>query len=1100
MKPGFLDIDDRETFILRDLEILNWGPFSGKHRAEFDKRGTAIIGSTGSGKTTLVDALMTLIADNPRYNLASTGGHDKNDRSLISYIRGVGGGAGGDKVARPGKTITGIAATYRNQQQIIRAIAIFWLDSTSNSQQDIKRRFFISEDSGQNLDLLLRQWEQDGARQLMRHSRETAGLRAFESKRSYLAQLRSVFDVSENAFNLLNRAAGLKQLDSVDMIFRELVLDDKSAFKQALEVAADFDNLAAIHKELEDARAQKESLLPIATANEQLQKQQKELSESNDLKRLIPRWYAQLGVELYRKELERLEAQKLEADRQFEIKKEKVNAATTHEQTLQQRYLELGGSDIDQLEETINAQKELLKTRERAAEDYKMMVRALGLSDELSATQFEQNKSLLVAKRPELEKALEQTEDDESESRSQLRDARQECERLKTAIREVKASPGSNIPPNFQHFRRNLAEHLRLNSDDLPFVAELVEVKTEEAVWRGAIERAIGANRLRILVPQAHLRDALKWINHRDNKLHVRLQEACVEESEKDYFFDSFIHKLNIKQHPLRLALENLLARQDYHCVPDSDTLSGAAHGLTVEGSMSGVNGRFDKPDKQKLHEGWLTGFNNRDQLKALARKLVKAEEAHRALEPRAKSLLEKRKQCDGELRFLENALKLEFNQIDAPGTFRSIQSLSEKIAELKKPGSEAGIAKAAYEDAKKATESRRKELSDIRVNLGVMEKDMKRAEVSLKNCLDRLDEPITEIETKMGKRHLDQANSVSRENLDQLEREANKRIDQQIEGRRDSIGNLEKRLISFMEKARVLNEGAYVDAGTDLDSIPVYLKELQKLVKEALPDKQKRFLEYLNRSSDQGVTQLLAHIDQEVDTIERRIEDLNHTLAKVDFRGNHYLKLRPQRLNDLAIRELNKARRHLRSAVLKEDGGRSHYSALRKIVEILRDAGNNRHLVGSRALLDPRYRLQFFVVEVDRDTGKESTGRTGSQSDSGGEKELMTSHILTASLSYALCPSGASRPLYGSIILDEAFSKSSQSAASLIVNALRVFGLYPIFVTPNKEISLLKKHTRRAICVQRLGSGSCLATITWEKLTELQPDTMRGEPTETSS
>ncbi len=1100
MKPEFLDIDDGQTFILDDLEIFNWGPFSGKHRAEFDKRGTAIIGSTGSGKTTVVDALMTLIADNPRYNLASTGGHDKNDRSLISYIRGVGGGAGGDKVARPGKTTTGIAATYRNSQQIIRAIAIFWLDSTSNSQQDIKRRFFISEDSEQDLDLLLRLWEHDGARQLMRHSRETAGLRAFESKRSYLAQLRSVFDVSENAFNLLNRAAGLKQLDSVDMIFRELVLDDKSAYKQALEVAADFDNLAAIYKELEDAHAQKESLLPIAATNEQLRKQQKKLSESNDLKRLIPRWYAHLGVELYRKELEQLEAQKLEANRQFEINNQELEAMMTHEQTLQQRYLELGGSDIDRLEETIDAQKELLKTKEAAAEDYKMIVRALGLSGELSATQFDQNKSLLVAKRPELEKALEQTEDDESESRSQLRDARQKCERLKAAIREVKASPGSNIPLNFQHFRRNLAEHLCLNSDDLPFVAELVEVKTKEATWRGAIERAIGANRLRILVPQAHLRDALKWINHRDNKLHVRLQEACVEEPEKDYFSDSFIYKLNIKQHPLRLALENLLARQDYHCVLDSNTLSRTAHGLTVEGSMSGVNGRFDKPDKQKLHEGWITGFDNRDQLDALARELIKAEDAYRTLEPHAKSLLKKRKQCDGELRFLENALKLEFNQVDAPGTLRSIQSLSEKIVELKKPGSDAGIAKAAYETAKQNTENRRKELLGIQGRLSVVIRDVELTEVSLRNCRERLSEPITKSEIGIGKRHLDQANSVSRENLNQLEREANRRIDQQIEDRRDKIGNLEKRLVSLMGNARSLNEGAYVDVGVDLEAIPVYLKELQKLVEEALPDKQKRFLEYLNRSSDQGVTQLLAHIDQEVDTIESRIKDLNDTLAKVDFRGNHYLKLHPQRLNDSVIRELTKARRHLRSAVLKDDDGRSHYFALRKIVEILREAGNNRHLVGSRALLDPRYRLQFFVVEVDRDTGKESTGRTGSQSGSGGEKELMASHILTASLSYALCPSGASRPLYGSIILDEAFSKSSQSAARLIVNALRVFGLYPIFVTPNKEISLLKKHTRRAICVQRLSSGSCLATITWEKLAELQPDMVRSGPTETSA
>ena len=49
------------TFVLTQLDVYNWGAFSGRHTAHFDLEGTAIIGPTGSGKTTLVDALMTLI-------------------------------------------------------------------------------------------------------------------------------------------------------------------------------------------------------------------------------------------------------------------------------------------------------------------------------------------------------------------------------------------------------------------------------------------------------------------------------------------------------------------------------------------------------------------------------------------------------------------------------------------------------------------------------------------------------------------------------------------------------------------------------------------------------------------------------------------------------------------------------------------------------------------------------------------------------------------------------------------------------------------------------------------------------------------------------
>jgi uncharacterized protein YPO0396 len=74
------------TYVLTDFEMYDWGAFAGRHHVPLNPAGTAIIGATGSGKSTFVDALMTLIAAAPRYNLASTGGHD-SDRDLVSYVR-----------------------------------------------------------------------------------------------------------------------------------------------------------------------------------------------------------------------------------------------------------------------------------------------------------------------------------------------------------------------------------------------------------------------------------------------------------------------------------------------------------------------------------------------------------------------------------------------------------------------------------------------------------------------------------------------------------------------------------------------------------------------------------------------------------------------------------------------------------------------------------------------------------------------------------------------------------------------------------------------------------------------------------------------------
>src|SRR5690606_33689875 len=161
------------------------------------------------------------------------------------------------------------------------------------------------------------------------------------------------------------------------------------------------------------------------------------------------------------------------------------------------------------------------------------------------------------------------------------------------------------------------------------------------------------------------------------------------------------------------------------------------------------------------------------------------------------------------------------------------------------------------------------------------------------------------------------------------------------------------------------------------------------------------------------------------------------------------------------SLRTLQNAQRHLRAAALKDDQGESQYRALEAVVQVLRDAASNKRTVGARALLDPRYRLQFAVWVLNRQSGELIERRTGSQGGSGGEKEIIASYILTASLSYALCPEGAPKPLFGSIVLDEAFSKSSQAVAGRIVSALREFGLHPLFVTPNKEMRLLRDHTQ---------------------------------------
>lgn len=362
------------SYLLHQLEVFNWGPFCGLHRAVFDPNGTAVIGPTGSGKTTLVDALMTLLVAQPRYNLASTGGHE-SDRTLTSYVRGVlgGDGSGGhEEVLRPGKTMTAISATYCGGGHTIRLAGLLWMDGTSNAADDLKRRWLFSFAENQSLEQWLRLLHDDGVRDLMRMGRETAGLRIFDSKKAYLAHVRRFFDVGENAFTLLNRAAGLKQLNSIDEIFRDLVLDDHSAFDRALEVAGEFDNLAAIHSELETARRQQESLVPVAEEHQRLLNSRKKVERFRTLKRIVPIWFAIVGREKWSEVMAQLSEEQNKVQVELANEQEKAKACADRVDTLRQRYLELGGNVIGELEKTIAVQKERVKEKSKHAAQYRV--------------------------------------------------------------------------------------------------------------------------------------------------------------------------------------------------------------------------------------------------------------------------------------------------------------------------------------------------------------------------------------------------------------------------------------------------------------------------------------------------------------------------------------------------------------------------------------------------------------------------------------------------------------------------------------------------------------------------------------------------------
>lgn len=1082
----------RAPWRLQSLEVFNWGPFSGLHLAEIDAGGTAIIGMTGSGKTTLVDAFMTLLTEAPKYNLASTGGHE-SDRSLISYVRGVIGSdnssGDGAHISRKGSATTGLCATYSDGRQLVRCAGLLWIEGVSTAYADLKRAWIFSRDASQGLEHWLTVLHDGGLRTLKHQLRDNESIQVFDTanggKRAYLARLRTFFEVGDNAFDLLNRAAGLKQLNSIDELFREFVLDDRSAFTRALEVSGDFDTLTDIHNELKLARDQQHALMPVQRLHDEWKTCENNLKLRHDLKIMLPVWFALNAQRLWQERATQLELKLREAKDQLDNLTEQVKNAKVQESDLHARYLQAGGSDIESLEELITLQEQEVLRRRTAANDLATLSSRFSLPIPVTAEALAENQRLAEALAKDTEGKKAEAEQEAFKIGSILKGHEDEQLRLEKERGEIAASPGSNLPGAYQRFRAVLADRLGLSPADVPFVAELIQVKPAEAEWRGAIERALGGHRLRLLVPSDHAGEALRWVNHRENHLHVRLWEASsVAPGSASFFADGFARKLEFKSHPLREPLKVFLASHDLHCVDSVESLRHTPHALTREGSTSGRKGYADKMDQQALDEGWCTGFDNRDRLDYLDKQIVatkqRGSEARAVLAPARKKVSE----LTTDIQLLQAYSKVTFAEVDVAGAENVCARHRERLQSLLAPDSDAARAHEAYQKAKGETARLELLKSVAEKKSGAAENEHRAAAKREQAAASRVGSGISLQQEEIAREHLLIPESTTADQIDDAERKAAGEIDDALSKLQKQQTELQKSLVREMGKAKALDNGALAEVGTDLVDIPAYLERLRVLTEEALPSKLERFLGYLNKSSDEGVTQLLGLVKEEVTRIEERIAELNRSLEGVDFKDGRFLQLVTQPVSHDSVRTLEQAQRLLRAAMLRtDDQGEGHYQALRHVVQLLREAAEKKHTVGARALLDARFRLEFHGVEIDRITRREIARFKGSQGGSGGEKEIIASYILTASLSYALSADGASRPLHATVVLDEAFSKSSRAVARRIAKALDEFGLHPIFVTPNKEVRLLRAHTRSVVHVHRKDARAVLASIRWEEL-----------------
>ena len=229
---------------LARIQVYNWGTFSGYHDLPVPRDGLLLTGPSGSGKSSLLDALSAVLVPprNLRFNAAAqdstTGDHS---RSVLSYVRGAYRRSAdeitGEVVTdylRSGATRSGVALTFTRLDpgETITLVKLFHARQGSTSANSVSQTQLLVE--GDIALTGLMEYLTNGIdRQAL--SRDLEGRAArFERYEAFAARFRRRLGLSgEVAQRLLHRTQSAKNLTSLDTLLRDFMLDEPDTFAMA---------------------------------------------------------------------------------------------------------------------------------------------------------------------------------------------------------------------------------------------------------------------------------------------------------------------------------------------------------------------------------------------------------------------------------------------------------------------------------------------------------------------------------------------------------------------------------------------------------------------------------------------------------------------------------------------------------------------------------------------------------------------------------------------------------------------------------------------------------------------------------------------------
>jgi uncharacterized protein YPO0396 len=1112
-----LDVDARAGYRLGHVEVYNWGTFDQQvWRLTPGAETSLLTGDIGSGKSTIVDALTTLLMPAHRIAYNKAAGAEAKERTLRSYVEGhykserieASGRSRSIGLRTGAKTYSVVLGVFVNDGygEAVTLAQVF----QQREQTGQPYRFFVT--AGKELSIATDFADFGSDLRDLRRRLRSSDADVFDEFPTYGTSLRRMLGIrSEQALDLFHQTVSMKSVGNLNEFVRDHMLEPSDASSRVRDIIAHFEDLTKSHDAVKRAREQLEALDPIVVT---AQKYDAALAERADQER--QRDAVRLFVAESRSRMlgEEIAEQVIEAER---LMAEKASTESTAEQLAGERddliaeRERAGGDRVGELERLVREARTQAEERAARRTIFDAAVTAAGQPPVEDAVGFVVLEATLAAERPLLESRRREGGHEAARLLGEIARVERDADALGHELESL-SQRTSNLPSSLTEIRAQLCSDLGLTPEDLPYAGELLDVRDDHSAWRGAAERVLRGFALSLLVPQEHYADVARWVNGRrltssgrdGRPVGAKLVYERVSARRVPLRADTQGHLtlagcLDTKAGPFADYLaDELLRRADHRCVDTLSQFEQERRAVTREGQVRSGE-RHEKDDRTRVDDPrtWVLGWANERKILALREELAGLEASRAAAQASLDAVDSER---DDVTRCLDAHSSLagftSWNDVDVDeARDRAIRHDEEK-ARLEAGSSRLAEVRQSLDRVEARQREVRQRIDDLTGRLATLHTAVGAAETEKSRDEDLVsNHPADELDAArsvydaLGVRLGDTRPTVSSQWSaagERLTEELYKRIDRinrELGGFSQSLGQYMAEVLRRWPELRSEMD-ATAEARADFVDLHASVRD------DDLPRFETEFKRQLNTETIRELAQFNSWLRRQAEEIDDRVSKINEALGAIPYNPGHYIRLEKQ---PTVNQDVSSFRADLRSATDDAlSGDDDHYSEqrfldVRRIIERFRgrEGYADADKAWTRRVTDVRNWFVFSASERVTETDEEWEHYSDSDGKSGGQKEKLAYTILAASLAYQFGLEWGARKSrdFRFAVIDEAFGRGSDVSTRYALELFAKLGLQLLIVTPLQKVHVIEPYVKAIGFVDNpAGTFSRLQTMTIEE------------------